>query len=183
MKTRFQLSILADGGSLSVGSDATVTLRLPGTATAATIYSNSTGATTTTNPLSADSNGNVACYVTPGRYDLVITTSDGTVTLTDYEISGVGIDVSAQAGASYPTVAGDNGRAFTFAQAGNATVTLLASAPVGYMVHAVNTGGGAVVFAFGTDTEANGNTTGAAGKLTAAVKIASTIWLLVGDVS
>ena len=67
MKARFQLSILADGNTLSVGTDTTVGVKLPGTSTSATLYSNSAGTATTTNPLTDDSAGNVACYVTPGR--------------------------------------------------------------------------------------------------------------------
>jgi hypothetical protein len=183
MKARFQLSILADGNTLSVGSDATVALKLPGTSTAATIYSNSAGTATTTNPLSADSNGNVACYVTPGRYDLTITTADGTVTLTDYEILGIGLDAIATAGASHQATAQDNGICRTFAQSGNVTYTVLASAPVGTLNFAINAGGGDMVFAFGTDSEVNGYTTIAAGKMGCAAKIGTGLWVLIGDAS
>lgn len=183
MKARFQLSILADGNTLSVGTDATVAVKLPGTSTSATLYSNSAGTATTTNPLTANSAGNVACYVTPGRYDLTITTADGTVTLTDYEIVGVGLDVIATAGASHSATAQDNGICRTFAQSGNITYTVLPSAAVGTINFAINTGGGAAVFAFGTDTEVNGFTTIAAGKLGCAIKIGNALWALVGDAS
>ncbi len=182
MKARFQMSILADGNTLSIGADATVAIRLPGTSTAATIYSNSTG-TTTTNPLTADSSGNVACYVTPGRYDLLITTTDGTVTLSNYEISGVGVDVQAAGGTTHQAVALDNGILRTFNSGSNCTFTVLASAEIGTMYYAVNYGAGATVFAFGGDTEINSVTTGATKKVIACVKLTATTWVLIGDVS
>jgi len=183
MKTRFQLSVLANDAAVTPGDGATVAIKLPGTNTNATIYSNSTGTTTTTNPLTANAEGRVACYVTPGRYDIVITTTDGTVTLTDYEAVGIGLDVIATAGASHSATAQDNGICRTFAQSGNITYTVLPSAAVGTINFAINTGGGAVVFAFGTDTEVNGFTTIAAGKLGCAIKIGNALWALVGDAS
>jgi len=183
MKARFQLSILADGNTLSVGTDATVAVKLPGTSTSATLYSNSAGTATTTNPLSADSNGNIACYVTPGRYDLTITTADGTVTLTDYEVSGIGLDVIATSGATHTATAQDNGVCRSFTQSGDITYTVLSSASVGTLNFAINTGGGGVIFAWAGGSEVNGFSTISPGKMGCAAKIGTGLWALIGAAS
>lgn len=70
-------------------SNATVTVKLAGTATNATIYSDD-GVTPKTNPLTSDISGKYDFYVADGRYDIVITgTGLTTRTLSDVEIGDV----------------------------------------------------------------------------------------------
>ena len=67
-------------------SNVSVTVYLTGTATLATLYSDD-GVTTTTNPVTSDSNGKFSFYVEDGRYDLTFTkTGITTRTITDMEV-------------------------------------------------------------------------------------------------
>lgn len=78
---KFQRSIVGENGDILPNAE--VDIFLEGTATRASIYSDSAGSTPITNPTNADANGLLSFYITGGRYDIIPVGSDG---WTDEEI-------------------------------------------------------------------------------------------------
>lgn len=177
---KFQQTIFSGGSRVMVAAG-TVAIKLPGTNTAATVYTTAAATTPKTNPLTADNAGNVSCYIVPGRYDLVITVGSEVRTVADFEIAQARppMVVDAVGAGPYQLLDADNGKVKTFANGSGATATVPASMPIGWHAFAINTTG-AMNFAFGTDTELNSATSVPAGTLACVLKISATVWLIVG---
>ncbi len=88
-------------GQIALNPGKTVSVKLVGTSTLATIYTDRTKADTTTNPVTIDAKGNLSFFADPGQYDLRMLTNgvEGTpVTVTvpiDPEDAAQDIDITA----------------------------------------------------------------------------------------
>ena len=94
-----QASVLQTNGALSVAAGAQITVRTPANALA-TLYEDRAGTTPTgANPIFADSKGFFRVYVTPGRYDVTVTTGSGTQVYKDIALFADGSVIGTSAAA------------------------------------------------------------------------------------
>lgn len=84
----------SSGGYVLVSSRAQVWVYVAGTSNLATLYLNSAGTTTTTNPVVADANGNFTYYATAGFYDEIVVGPIGTAPVSRFSVP-VGITLGA----------------------------------------------------------------------------------------
>lgn len=102
--------VVAGGAVITTVDGVTVSVFLTGTTTLATIYSDANCATTTTNPLTSDTNGAFTFYATDGIYDLTFVKTGfsipGITNLNLFEPLGETVYLNAKYVTSDPCTAG-----------------------------------------------------------------------------